>query len=317
MTHHIHDKTFKRLMGDKAFFVQLCRVYLPEDISRQINWESVKLSQLSGESVTGLDRAQRADGVHECRYQDGKAGLFLTHFEHQSRPDGLLALRLLSYAGALLLDYAKMHKTEQLPVLIQLVYYHGKATPYPYSLDFYDSFVDKALAKQYLLKPILVDLGQHSDEEISTHGLIAPAEVSFKYFYHKRLPDRQISLLIQLIRDNFSSDEVSDILKIVIEYNFARWEDDAHRLEAKLVSELPAKEQRKMKTVLEQLMDRGRQQGRQQGMQQGMQKGMAEGLEKMARGLLRQQVSVDVISRASGMSVDALKNLLRNEELVA
>ena len=63
--------------------------------------------------------------------------------------------------------------------------YHGKCSPYPFSMDLFDLFRKKDLAKKILLDgPFpLIDLTVIPDEILLEHGYVAAMEVLQKHIY--------------------------------------------------------------------------------------------------------------------------------------
>ena len=151
-------------MSNKAFFVDFCKAYLTEGIKSRINWNTIKLYKMNTEFIEesaaeDKQRDRHADLVYSIKYDGNQRDCLLClHLEHQANADKLITLRFLNYNSSLLLEYAETSPKKPLPIIISLCYYHGKPSPYPYSLDIYDLFTDKDLAKRYLLHPVLVDL---------------------------------------------------------------------------------------------------------------------------------------------------------------
>ncbi|MDX7527185.1 Rpn family recombination-promoting nuclease/putative transposase, partial [Enterobacter hormaechei] len=70
-----------------------------------------------------------------------------TIIEHQSSADAHMAFRLMRYAIAVMQRHLDAgHK--KLPLVIPLLFYHGAASPYPYSLCWLDEFDDPESARQ-------------------------------------------------------------------------------------------------------------------------------------------------------------------------
>jgi predicted transposase/invertase (TIGR01784 family) len=61
---------------------------------------------------------------------------------------------------------------------------------------------------------------------------------------------------------------------------------------------------------LQEGLQKGLQKGLQEGRQEGLQEGLQEGKWDVARNLLREKMPVDVVSRATGLSLDALNRLV-------
>ena len=52
------------------------------------------------------------------------------------------------------------------------------------------------LAEQYFLKSLLVDYGQHSDQELLQHGPISGLEIAFKHAFDDAVDDQTIENLM-------------------------------------------------------------------------------------------------------------------------
>ena len=56
------------------------------------------------------------------------------------------------------------------------------------------------LTEKYFLKPLLVDYGQHSDQELLQHSEISGLEIAFKHAFDDPVGDKTIENLIQGLR---------------------------------------------------------------------------------------------------------------------
>ncbi|HGJ5877456.1 MAG TPA: Rpn family recombination-promoting nuclease/putative transposase [Arsenophonus sp.] len=71
---------------------------------------------------------------------------------------------------------------DTLPVVIPLLFFQGKASPYPYSTHWLDCFADPKLAKSVYMQAFpLVDVTAIPDEEIVTHHHVALMEWVMKH----------------------------------------------------------------------------------------------------------------------------------------
>jgi len=93
--------------------------------------------------------------------------------EHQSTPDKHMAFRLIRYAVAAMQRHLEAgHK--KLPLVIPVLFYTGKRSPYPYSTRWLDEFDDPSLAgKLYSSAFPLVDVTVIPDDEIAGHRSMA------------------------------------------------------------------------------------------------------------------------------------------------
>ncbi|MEM7383169.1 MAG: Rpn family recombination-promoting nuclease/putative transposase [Bacteroidota bacterium] len=109
-----------------------------------------------------------------------QVGTLLIHIEHQSSPEILMPIRLLHYGADSIAPC--LHEHKKIPLLIQIVLYHGARTPYPYQTTLQDYYNHPAWGSQELsLRFYLVDLTQLSDAELLKHGHCALLELLFKH----------------------------------------------------------------------------------------------------------------------------------------
>ena len=148
-----HDLQFRKSFKDPALFRQACQVYLPDAIKSKLKLETLKLRQLSGSFIRnliimeyGIDpdkdpktfeqlKAEITDIVYTCECVDRGEAILIGHFEHQSKPDKHYSIRNTLYDISALKDYVESEKPDQYPLIVSLMIYHGKVTPYPYETD--------------------------------------------------------------------------------------------------------------------------------------------------------------------------------------
>ena len=94
-----HDHLFRTVFGEEGELeaVGLLQAYLPESISRELRWSSLKW-----QSVSFIDdrlRESESDLLYAIqRKADGAPAWLYVLLEHQSSPDPWLRLRLLKYS---------------------------------------------------------------------------------------------------------------------------------------------------------------------------------------------------------------------------
>ena len=298
MPNNIHDATLKQILSHEQHFVDFCKAYLPDDIKAKINWQTLKLYKLNQEFIDHIQDQQQkhiADVVYAVNYRDradDRECLILVHSEHQSQPDKLLPLRLAHYKLAMLLDYARSHKGKPLPVVISVAYYHGKTTPYPYSMDIYDLFEDRELAKLHLLNPKLVDLKQLSDSELQQHGIITPVEGLMKRAFIEALERKDLDLFYESLVYYKDNETVLKTLKVMLEYATSALKYDRSQFLEDFVNKLPELED-EMQTMAQQWKQEGRQEGRQE----------------LVIDMLNNGAAIDFIVKYSGLSHEEVEAL--------
>lgn len=312
MSNNIHDFTFKQLLSNKAFFVDFCKAYLPEEIKSRITWDTFTLYKINSEFIEesaseDKQRNRHADLVYSVKYDNTARECFLClHVEHQATAQKLMSLRFLNYNSSLLLEYAETNPTTPLPVIVSICYYHGKPSPYPYSLDIYDLFADKDLAKRYLLQPLLVDLKQLPEAELAKHGAIFPMEALYRLAFEEALGNNDYDLFLNAIVQQKGNQYVLQYLRVLLKYAANALECNYNDFAQRFIATLPELEDT-MSTMAQQLEQRGLERGMQQGMQQGMQN-MAR---NVAKSMLDRNMPIDIIAEISGLPITEIKALIR------
>lgn len=169
--YHPHDKFFKRNLKEKKIAIDFLKAYLPQDIYKSINIQTLQLTEKS--FIVPELREIHSDIIYKCEIKQ-KPGYLFFLIEHESTAkDELMAFRLLHYSVSLSAEYLRQGN-KKLPIILPLCIYHGEISPYPHSTDLYDNFEDPEFARQVAFKPFkLIDLSVLSDEEISRHGLVS------------------------------------------------------------------------------------------------------------------------------------------------
>jgi predicted transposase/invertase (TIGR01784 family) len=120
-----HDRLFKQLLGERENAVSFLEHNLPRALLRHLDLDSLEVVQTS--FIDSQFVQSEADLLFSLRVADGPGYVYVL-FEHQSSPDALMLLRLLSY----MVRVWRRHTREQgpsdrLPVIIPMVLFHGPA----------------------------------------------------------------------------------------------------------------------------------------------------------------------------------------------
>ncbi|GAB2642358.1 Rpn family recombination-promoting nuclease/putative transposase [Nocardia goodfellowii] len=114
-----HDAYFKQVMGRPADIAGELRAVLPEALVARLDWTDLELQPCS---FISQDLAScHSDLLFRTRLNGNDAFVYLL-IEHQSRPDPLMAMRMLQYMIAIWVKYTHDHRgSTELPVVIPLV----------------------------------------------------------------------------------------------------------------------------------------------------------------------------------------------------
>jgi predicted transposase/invertase (TIGR01784 family) len=223
----------------------------------------------------------------------------ILHVEHQSKPDRLYPLRNALYDISAVKDYVDQHKSKNLPVPISLLYYHGKPTPYPHTIDIMEMFSNKEIADHRFLKPFLVDLGQFSDQELLSHKEIGGFEISYKHTYDKCISEENVVNLVQALR-NCNNIELQ---RAWYRYTINTWDAEKDSMLNIYKEIIPDGEDFAM-TVAEQLKKEGEARGKLQGIK--------EKANEMAIDMLKFGDSVEKVAKIAKLSIIKVQELKKS-----
>jgi len=172
-----HDKLARKLLTDLEVAKEFLQLYLPTDIKQLCDFNSLSIENCS--FVNEDLKSTQADVVYKIDlYPNGKSekpeiAYIYTLVEHQSQPDWLMPLRILQYQINIIrrhIEKYRGNRLQSLPMVIPLVFYNGRRSPYPHPCDIADMFVDRDLyQKNPLGRFSLVDLTVLDDDKILQH----------------------------------------------------------------------------------------------------------------------------------------------------
>lgn len=138
-----HDAVFRQMLMHHAVAKDFLQLYLPAPFLAICELDSLQL--VSGSFVEEDLRASYSDILYSLRTRHGP-GYVYALIEHQSTPDKLMAFRLLRYALAAMQRHLDAgHDT--LPLVVPILFYHGKVSPWPWPRNWQQLFAEPALAK--------------------------------------------------------------------------------------------------------------------------------------------------------------------------
>lgn len=308
-----HDKFAKTSLEHKEIAQDFFKAHLPEELQEHIEWKTLALQ--SGSFIDDDYRDKYTDILYRVDMFN-QPGYLLILTEHQSTADRYMALRLLNYLCKIWERHAKQHpkpdkqtrdKEGLLPLVYPITLYHGKVSPYPYSLDILDLFAHKGLAKSVLHNPFpLVDLTNIDDNTLTKHGRAAVMEMIQKYIFQRDIMPA-IKQLAQLGRFELieALDDGKYVIKVV-NYALSKGEmPSPEKLLETIIQAIPEQEDNIMTGA-----DMLRQQGREQGVQQGMKQGMKQGIHQVAKNMLAEGIDSSLVAKTTGISSDSIEKII-------
>ncbi|WP_213134140.1 Rpn family recombination-promoting nuclease/putative transposase [Citrobacter sp. FP75] len=271
-----HDAIFKTFLNHPATARDFLQLHLPESLRTLCDLETLQLE--SGSFIEDDLRAYYSDVLWSLKTREGD-GYIYTIIEHQSTADAHMAFRLIRYAIAVMQRHLDAgHK--KLPLVIPLLFYHGTASPYPYSLCWLDEFEDPKVARQlYATAFPLVDVTVIPDDEIMQHRRMALLELIQKHIRKRDLMGLVEKLVILLVKGHANDNQLKALFNYLMQAgDSARFSEFIHQV----TERLPQQKERLM-TIAERLRQEGHMKGLQEGLQEGLQTGLQTGLRQGKR----------------------------------
>lgn len=285
-------------------------VYLPPKILKRCD-----LSKLTLESDSYIDdnlKKRCCDIVYKIALSDTAECVYIHAIvEHQSKAEKLMPFRILKYSIDIIQKHInKYGESGKLPLVVPIVIYNGKKSPYPYEVEISQLFTDKDLFNSVGLGNFkLIDLTVAKNNELLKHKKLGLVELLLRHAY-----TRDFIKELAIITEAFIgavSDNLGDHLfgcALLAYICNARETDEVKALTIQLKQHLSSYEEVIM-TYAEHLRQEGRQQGMQQGMQQGIQEGIHQASLEIARSLLRAGVDKIIIKQTTNITDEELNQL--------
>ncbi|MFU0881825.1 Rpn family recombination-promoting nuclease/putative transposase [Kluyvera cryocrescens] len=301
-----HDLVFKTFLSRMETARDFIAIHLPSALLRLCDLQTLHLE--SGSFIEDDLHPYFSDMLYSLKTVCGD-GYIHVLIEHQSSPDKHMAFRLMRYAIAAMQRHLEAgHKT--LPLVIPILFYQGRRSPYPYSMNWLDNFVDPQLAgKIYSQNFPLVDITVIADDEIMQHRSMAALTLIQKHIRQRDLTRLFDKLAGLLTRNHISGQQVIALVNYMLQAGKAQ---DARTLLFEMAQHAPQYGDELM-TLAEQLKQEGRTEGIQQGIQEGILEGMhtgeREASRKIAQAMLKKGISVADIIEMTGITAEELPSL--------
>lgn len=290
-----HDAVFKQFLYHPDTARDFLDIYLPSTLRELCDLQTLKLE--SGSFIEDSLRASYSDVLWSLKTNEGDGYIYVV-IEHQSSPDAHMAFRLMRYAIAVMQRHLDAgHK--KLPLVIPLLFYHGAASPYPYSLCWLDEFDDPESARQlYSTAFPLIDITVVPDDEIMQHRRMALLELIQKHIRKRDLMGLVEKLAILLVKGHANDSQLKALFNYLMQAG-----DTVHFGEFihEIAERLPQHKD-KLMTIAERL----RQEGHRKGLQEGLQTGKREEALRIATTMLVDGIDKLTILRITGLSAEDL-----------
>lgn len=294
-----HDLAFKQFLTHPDTARDFMQLHLTAELQAICDFSTLKLE--SGSFVEDNLRPYFSDVLYSLKTTAGDNGYIHVLIEHQSSPDRHMAFRLLRYAVAAMQRHLDAgHK--KLPLVIPVLFYTGKRSPYPYSTRWLDEFNDPELAKRLYSGGFpLVDVTVIPDEEIMGHRSMAALTLLQKHIHRRDLADLLDNLATLLMTEHMTGQQLVSLINYLVQ---AGETSDAEAFVRELAQRVPQHEDELM-TIAQQLEQKGIEKGIQLGEQRGIEKGKLE----VARTMLQNGIDSSTVMKMTGLTADDIAQI--------
>ncbi|HFW7391944.1 TPA: recombination-promoting nuclease RpnB [Shigella flexneri] len=237
-----HDAVFKSFLRHPDTARNFINIHLPAPLRKLCDLTTLKLEPNS--FIDEDLRQYYSDLLWSVKTQEGVGYIYVV-IEHQSKPEELMAFRMMRYSIAAMQNHLDAGYKE-LPLVIPMLFYHGCRSPYPYSLCWLDEFAEPAIARKIYSSAFpLVDITVVPDDEIMQHRKMALLG----------LVDQIVSLLVT---GNTNDRQLKAL------FNYVLQTGDAQRFRAFIgeITERAPQEKEKLMTIADRLREEGAMQGK-------------------------------------------------------
>lgn len=280
-----HDELFKHTFGDPQHAADALRGMLPPPLAAAVDWSTLEVC--AGSFVDEALASRHTDLLYRASIR-GRPSLIYLLFEHQSRADPLMPLRVVEYLTRIWrARLEERPRLRRLPPVVPIVLYNG-AKPWRaptrlsalYALDrpLLDGLRDLLPEATFILH----DLGRTDDAQLRERfsAVVALVLGSLK---HSQSPDALFDWLqrsVELMRRLLAARTQIQALEAVFRYAFSA-DLTPERLRPLVVDHLGPEAPEVLMTVLDRLMAQGIEQGLEQGITRGRAQMRREFLERL------------------------------------
>ncbi|ECE6693567.1 Rpn family recombination-promoting nuclease/putative transposase [Salmonella enterica] len=286
-----HDAFFKQFLMHPDTARDFLDIHLPAEIRGICDLDTLRLE--SSHSVEESLKEQYSDVLYSVKMQ-GTSGYIHVLIEHQSTADKKMAFRMMRYAIAAMHRLLK-DENGPLPLVVPLLFYQEKTSPYPLSMSWLDMFALPELARRIYSEPFpLVDITVIPDDDIMQHRRIALLE-----------------RLVTLISAEYTTEsQLNSLLSYMVQRGHT---DQSQVFYRELANRLPQEES--MMTLAEWFEEQGMQKGVREGMLEGKREGLQEGKTEerrnIARRMLESGMTREAVAQITTLTDDEIEQIIR------
>ncbi|MEQ8226320.1 MAG: Rpn family recombination-promoting nuclease/putative transposase [Candidatus Eremiobacterota bacterium] len=302
--YQFQDKTWRKFFSHPDMLKELLEGYIAEEFIREINFEKIK--KLNNTYVNKKFKKRETDLIVKLLTNKGVETYIYLLLEFQSTVDKYMALRLLNYITLFyqdLIDQGQA-KDKLLPAVFPVVLYTGE-NKYAASLNIEELIekpyekLEKYIPKFQYYKVALNESVEEIDEEFKkVNNILAGV---FKIVTAKG--EEEIKETLKVLRVRL--EKAPEIKKFINEwlghlFNYKRF---------KLENIGEEGVEKMLVTYFKERDKKAKEEGMEEGREEGIKKGIGIGKEEIAKKSLQEGLSVEVVAKITGFSIEEIKAL--------
>ena len=305
-----HNNFFNIVFSNRENMIDLLTQLLPE-VAEKIDIESLELDNTSyvNENLKNL----YSDIVYNCKNTEDKQTKIALLFEHKSYTVSYPRLQLADYMFSIYRH--NVNNKEPLTLVIPIIFYHGE-TPWKYrTFTSYFEYSDISF-NQYIpdFKYHVIDLTQYSDENILSlkMSFLVNSLIAFKHKNDSEYIKKQPERVFYRLDFYANADRTQMYIRALVVYIMASTKLKVEDME-QIVNTLPKEDNQRVKTTLENFIDKGRMEGIEIGEERGIEIGKKSGKElqkiELILDALTDNQDIAVIAKFVKVSIKTIKSI--------
>ena len=315
-----HDKLFKLIFSKKEVLIDFLKNNLPDNLRDNLDFATLVIEKESfiEENLT----ESQSDILITIQYNKFPVNIYLL-FEHKSYKDKFTLFQTLKYMLKIYDRQIKDNPSTKIAPVIPIIYYHGKeklvapchpdiATPgsavsHENTGKFSDIFKYDDILLNYIPRfdYVLHDLRGLKENEIKGQLILKITELLFKYSpVAENDPEsrKKIFEIMKMFKDLLEEENSVKMLNIFIRYLLSATNINKDEIIENFNNIKFKKGGNTVVSTAELLIEKGR--------KEGIDKGYIKGKIEVAKELLKNGISLDIIEKSTGLGKDKLKKIL-------
>ncbi len=291
-----HDSRYKRFLSNPSIAGQLLTRFVKENFVKELDFSSFEL--MDKQFVNRKHKRHESDLCYRARCKGREVYIYIL-MEFQSSVDNRMALRFLQYIIELY-EWLERDSEGKLPSVFPLLLYNGEA-PWTAAIDTSD-LLRNDIPVEYIPRFCYHLIAVNEIDEPALKKMETIIDAALYFERHRKIEgiDREIKKLLDLFQEK--EPRLWKELALFIGGVFSASKAINPALEIIETTEAA-------NSMIQTAIREHDEMIRKQGIEQGMQKGKLETRMEMARGLKDSGVSIEIISKNTGLTpeeIDAL-----------